>query len=199
MTSSRLVLGFGLVLALTIALMLVLSSEEAEPEVPVSTTAQAAPSTAAPTTTPTTAERSAPSTTTLEHREEEVAAIVHGNLMTWFEAIYDGDSERLWDAVATQSLHDSGVEAMQSLSFDERPTSQGLSVDVLQILMDRENCVVVHYVADATAFLATTGTVTSVEVLWPDPDHGLRTAAIWSAPSDLWEPDCDKRLRESTP
>lgn len=146
----------------------------------------------------TTVDASTTSTTAAEQREAEVEQILTDLWFGWFDAIYRKDADALWDVVATSSLHQSGVDAMTTASFDAGPEAGDLDVHVEGILLDREDCLVVHNTI-SMPFLEGAPTNTSVKVMWPDPNRGWRFATSWLFPGDLWEADCDDIVREETP
>ncbi|HEY7583952.1 MAG TPA: hypothetical protein VIB78_10080, partial [Acidimicrobiia bacterium] len=90
------------------------------------TTLLASPTTTAesPTTTQlvtTTAEGSTTSTTTEEQRLAEVVQILTDLWFGWFDAIYRKDPDALWEVVANQNYHATGVEAMDTVVFTTGP------------------------------------------------------------------------------
>jgi hypothetical protein len=163
----------------------------------------ASPTTTAesPTTTQlvtTTAEGSTTSTTTEEQRLAEVEQILTDLWLGWFDAIYRKDPDALWDVVATTPYHEAGLSAMSNLEFDEQPTVDALDLVVENILLDRDDCLVVQN-SVSLPFLAPDSSSTGVDVLWPDPTRGWRFATAWVHANDLWLADCDEIAREETP
>jgi Flp pilus assembly protein CpaB len=164
---------------------------------PVTTTTTTAPTTSTiPASTTTTTE---PTTTTLseEARKAEVEAILQDLWFGWFDAIYRKDPDALWEVVATSAKHAEGVAAMEIADFGE-PTPEGVRVEVLEILLDRGDCLVVHDRVSVGGF-TTEGSSEAVDVLWPDERYGWRRATSWANPNDLWLGDCDDLVREETP
>jgi hypothetical protein len=161
---------------------------------------------AAPTTTPepsttvaisTTVETSTAATTE-EQREAEVEQILTDLWFGWFDAIYRKDPDALWEVVATTTKYDAAVAAMDNLTFLASPDAPSLNVQVLDILLDREDCLVAQSVTEAP-FLTGSPSSESVQVLWPDPLRGWRFATSWVYAADLWQADCDDVARETTP
>jgi len=164
--------------------------------VPTTTTGSTTTTTTSPTTTATSAVTT--STTTAEQRVAEVEAILEELWFGWFDAIYRKDADALWEVVATTRRYDAGLTAMQGMEFTSPPTLDGVDVEVLGILLDREDCMVVQNTIDMTAFRETVGGST-VNVLWPHPRYGWRFATDWSNSIDRWLDDCDVVARETTP
>jgi hypothetical protein len=167
------------------------------------TTLLASPTTTAesPTTTQlvtTTAEGSTTSTTTEEQRLAEVEQILTDLWFGWFDAIYRKDADALWNVVATTPFHEAGIAAMDELTFDAEPSSEQLGVTIVDVLLDRPDCLVVQNTV-SMPFLVTNPSDSGVNVLWPDERYGWRFATAWVYPGDLWKADCDDLVREETP
>ncbi len=194
--STRLVIGIGLVVVLAVVVFLVSQGGTQEPAGAPSIVVPTTPTTK-PTTSLTTSstEPATPSTTTLEQREAEVAAILQDLWFGWFDAIYQKDPDALWEVVATEEKHRAGVEAMNSDFFLSAPTVEGLGVELRQILLDRTDCLVTYASLDATQFRGTSATTTRVDVMWPAIDGSWRLATAWDAPGGSWILDCDVRNR----
>ena len=154
------------------------------------TTTTTAPSTASSATTTL--------TTTADQRLAEVETILQELWFGWFDAIYRKDADALWEVVATTRGYESGLAAMESMEFLAQPTVQEVRVTIIEILLDREDCLVVENAVDLTGILGIVGDPT-VNVLWPDPNYGWRFATDWSNATDLWLDDCDVVAREATP
>ncbi len=130
----------------------------------------------------------------------EVEGILRGLWFGWFDAIYRKDPDALWEVVATEKLYEAGVAAMDREGlFTEAPTREGTVVEVLEVLLDRPDCLVVWNRVDVSVYRGAGAVSSSVDVLWPDPRYGWRQATAWSGPGDLWINDCDLVTRESTP
>ncbi|HEX5672559.1 MAG TPA: hypothetical protein VFY46_07515, partial [Acidimicrobiia bacterium] len=84
------------------------------------------------------------STTTAEQRLAEVEAILQELWFGWFDAIYRKDADAVWEVVATSQGHESGLAAMESMEFLAPPTLQEVRVTIVQILLDRQDCLVVE-------------------------------------------------------
>ena len=161
---------------------------------------------AAPTTTPepsttvaisTTVETSTTATTE-EQREAEVEEILTDLWFGWFDAIYRKDTDALWEVVATTPYQEAGIRAMDRLEFDQEPRIDDLDLVVEDILLDRDDCLVVQN-SVSLPFLASDPSSTGVDVLWPHDSRGWRFATAWVHPNDLWLADCDEVVREDTP
>ena len=151
------------------------------------------------TTIPTTASSATTTlTTTADQRLAEVEAILQELWFGWFDAIYRKDADALWEVVATTRGYESGLTAMESMEFLAQPTFQEVRVTTVEILLNREDCLVVENAVDLTGILGIVGDPT-VNVLWPDPRYGWRFATDWSNSSDRWLDDCDVVARETTP
>jgi hypothetical protein len=164
---------------------------------PTATTTTAPPTTSS--TPPSTTTTTEPTTTTIsaEARIAEVEAILRDLWFGWFDAIYRKDAAALWEVVATSTKHAEGVQAMEFAEFGE-PTPEGVQVEVLEILLDRTDCLVVHDRVSVGGFTIE-GSSEAVDILWPDERYGWRRATAWVNPSDLWLSDCDDLQREETP
>jgi hypothetical protein len=135
----------------------------------------------------------------VEDRLVEVEGILQGLWFGWFDAIYRQDPDALWQVVATTRFYDAGVAAMDSMEFVAAPSSEGVDVSLTEILLDRDDCLVVHHSVDISMFLGPGEDSQTVSVLWPDALHGWRFATAWQHPRDLWLMDCDTMEREETP
>ena len=157
---------------------------------------------ASPTTTTsvaiTTTTAAATTTTSEDDRIAEVEQILTDLWFGWFDAIYRRDPDALLDVVATTPFHDAGVEAMATANFASSPSRDVLHVEVDDILLDREDCLVVLNTI-TIPFLEGSPTNTSVKVMWPEEERGWRFATSWLDPGDLWRDDCDDLVREQTP
>ena len=196
MTAVRGVIAALIITSLVIAAFLLLTRSDSDHPLAVSSTTAVADTTnsVVSTTAAASTTTAAPATTTLEQREQEVAEILQALWFGWFDAIYRKDTDALWDVVATEEMHDAGEEAMIQLHFVASPTEQSVDVTILEILLDRADCLVVYHTSDASGILERAD-VTGVEVLWPS-DRGMwRLATSWIRPNDLWENDCDLRER----
>jgi hypothetical protein len=168
---------------------------------PTTTTLLATPTTTTESTTTvavTTSTSAATTTTSEEERIAEVEQILTDLWFGWFDAIYERNSDDLWNVVATTRQHEAGIAAMDNLSFVSAPSVEGLDVQVNEVLLDRNDCLVVHQTLTALT-LEGSPSVETVEVMWPDPRYGWRFATSWAHPEDLWKADCDEVVREETP
>ena len=190
-------MGIVGVLALALGGLLWRSWNTAAPTTPTTSSALAVVTTTGPPATTSTTTPS-PTTTTAEQRIAEVESILTNLWFGWFDAIYRRDSGALWSIVATTPYHEAGVAAMDDLSFDGPPSSDGLALRVDQILLDRADCLVVENTI-SMPFLEGDPSDKGVDVLWLDDSGGWRFASAWVYPEDLWMADCDEVVREETP
>jgi len=160
-----------------------------------STTTTSTPSTSASAVTTT----EATTTTSAEDRVEEVRAIVQELYFKWFDAIYRKDAEALWEVVATKATHEIGVSAFSKATFQAPPTREQTKVVSIEILLDRQDCLVVWSAIDVSEFRGPDAYSEIVDVLWPDPDDRWKFATSWENKVDLWVDDCDLRRREELP
>lgn len=160
------------------------------------TTSTSRPVTSSTSTTSTTVAETT-STTSVEQRVAEVEAILEELWFGWFDAIYRQDEDALWQVVATTTKHTEGVEAMEIAGFDRAPTPEDIDIEVIEILLDRPDCLVVYDEIVVSGF--NDGVSAGVDVLWPDDRYGWRIATAWVNPNDLWQADCDDLEREPTP
>jgi hypothetical protein len=186
----RWLIGAAIVVGIAVVLVLTPPAGPSPTTTTQTTTAVAA-------SPPTTAETT--SSTSAEQRLTEVERILRDLWFGWFDAIYRKDADALWEVVATRKLHDDGVRAMESMEFVSPPTRQGIQVEVLQLLLDRSDCLVVHEAVDVTPFRGDVGRFETVGVLWPRTDGTLRVASAWRYPGDRWIDDCDAVVREPVP
>ena len=166
----------------------------------------AADATLAPTTIATTSTTSTSSTSTTsitispEARIAEVEVILEDLYLRRFDAIYRRDESVLADIVALQGSYDAAVDAMPTAEFIASPAEVGVDVTVLGILLDRPDCLVLHYDMDVSRIFGPGRTTGGVRVLWPRGDDGpWRMARSWSGPGDLWNVDCDLVDRTEIP
>jgi hypothetical protein len=166
---------------------------------PTATTTTAPPTTSS--TPPSTTTTTEPTTTTIsaEARIAEVEAILRDLWFGWFDAIYRKDADALWEVVATSTIHQSGVEAFEVLPFAREPAADLVQVSIIDVLLDRSDCLVVHHEIDISEVRGEPAATAVVSVLWPDERYGWRFATSWANPNDLWLSDCDALQREQTP
>ncbi|MGQ0849951.1 MAG: hypothetical protein ACT4OP_12745 [Actinomycetota bacterium] len=189
--------GIGIVAVLAVVFVLVALGPEPTPSTVPSTTAVEVVTTTSEAPTTTVVDVSTTSTTTAEQRLAEVEELLQNLWFGWFDAIYRKDPDALWAVVATTRNYNAGVSAMETMQFTAAPSREGVSINEVNILLDRPDCLVVEHTVDATRFLGVE--VTTVEVMWPDPRYGWRQATSWKFANDLWMQDCDNLEREATP
>lgn len=163
------------------------------------TTAQTTPTTTTTTSAPsTTTPEPTTTTTTAEQRLEEVREIMENLWVGWFTEIAEGDSDGLWAYAATQRVHDVPLE-VEPPELAIAPEDAAPFHSDLQILLDREDCLVVYEELDFSGMYGFEAKTAGVAVLWPDPRYGWRFASDWTDPGDLWINDCDLTVRPETP
>lgn len=190
----RWVLGVGVVAALGVALVLLSlrgdSTSVTTTSLDGTTTSQVASSTTEPPLT---------TTNSAEARKAEVELLLKDLWFGWFDAIYRKDADALWKVVATTQRHDAAVQAMDHLTFDSPPSSDGVIIRNVDVLLDRPDCLVAYYEIDVSSFRGDGMISTGVAVMWPNDRHGFRIATEWVYANDLWLQDCDNLVREVTP
>ena len=165
------------------------TSEPAAPTTTVTTTTVATTTSSTATTVPETT-----STTSLDQRIAEVTEIVREVEFGWFDAIYRKDETALADVVAVQESVEQALELMTDESFfASEPTQSGLKVQVLEVLLDREDCLAVVFAGDATAFRGPNAVGDVKAVFWPRPADGTWRRAYQG---DEWLAACDAFSRE---
>jgi hypothetical protein len=216
---NRTALGAGVVAVLALVLVFVLlSGNDDTPTTTSTTTGVVAPTTSArppttttapPTTTQTTTTQTtttdaATTTTDLSVREAEVEALVTELDLAYWTAIYDQDIEALADIIGGQRLYENSLGLFESGNpFTSSPTEDGLAIDLVGVLLDREDCVVAD-VDEETAFRdAEDGLTQFIFVLWPIDESTLdwRIGSIWAAgtPESVWIDDCSVLDRDWRP
>ena len=186
------------VLALT---LVVLSVRGDSPTISSTTTIlSASPTTTSSTSPPpTTTIEPTTVTTTAAQRLAEVEVLLRDLWFGWFDAIYRKDPDALWEVVATTRNYDAGLAAMDTMTFIEPPTLEGVVIEDLALLLDRSDCLVVEQTLDLSSFRGAGSIGSTVSVLWPDSRRTFRFATDWRLPNDLWLQDCDTLMREDTP
>ena len=197
----RVAIAFTLIGAMLVALVyLLINDGDSEPDAATTLVTLTTTTTTAPPPTTTTG----PTTTTTvdpEVRKAEVARILEDLELARLVAIYDKDEDALLGIVATQPGYDSAVAAMETLDFLADPADAGIEITVLEVLLDRADCLVVHHEFDGRASLGDDAISQAVRVMWPRTEGGidLRLARLWSSPADLWMDDCDLMVRTDIP
>jgi hypothetical protein len=198
----RWAVAVGIVAAMAgmLVVALINGSEQPAPLTMALTTTTRPPSTTLALTTTTV--QPTTSTTTEGQRLAEVTEMARQQWFGYFDAIYRKDEAALWKVVATKGLYEDGLFGMQSeesgVFFTDEPTLDGVVIDSLEILLDRQDCLVVFQAVDLSAFRPAGTTFETVSVYWSDPRYGWRKATAWRYPGDLWLSDCNAP-REQTP
>jgi len=119
--------------------------------------------------------------------------------IAWYDAVYRQDESGLADIVATHLFYDAAVDAMEVAEFTAPPTDETIDLTVYDILLDREDCLVVHHRLDLSGIFIGTAPDDGVQTLWPTESGGYRLVRLWSGPGDLWIEDCDLLNRGEIP
>lgn len=182
--------GLVRVVGLVLASVLVAAACTTDPA--VTSTIALNSSTTSNTTTSTVAEPT--STTSMEQRIAEVTEIVREVDFTFFNAIYLKDEVMLADALAVQDRYQNGVELMEDDDyFTNPPTRDRIVIEVLEMLIDRADCLAVTYRGDVTAFRGSGAIGELTTVYWPRPiDSRWRRAYR----GDEWQAACDDFARD---
>jgi hypothetical protein len=197
----RAAIAFGMIGVMLAALVWSLVSDgDSDPEAVPTTQITVAPTTTTtgPTTTTTVAETT---TTSLDPdaRVAEVSRILEDLWIGWYDAIFREDESSLAEIVAVRLLYDDAVNAMGSAEFLAPPSDDTVAVSVYSILLDRPDCLVVHFQRDLRGILGEEAQRDGVQVLWPREDGAYRLARLWTNPGDLWQDDCDLMDRDEVP
>jgi hypothetical protein len=200
----RAAIAFGMIGVMLAALVwLLVKDGDSDPEAVPTTQLTVAPTTS--TTGPTTSTSVAETTTTSidpDARVAEVARILEDLEIAWYDAVYRKDESVLPDIVATRLFYDAAVDAMEALEADfvAAPADETVNVELLDVLLDRGDCLVVHFNLDLAGTLGPDASeVPGVQILWPQEGGGYRLATLWTNPSDLWQDDCDLMDRTEIP
>ncbi len=124
---------------------------------------------------------------------EEAEAILRELWFGWFEGIYNQDEDRIREVVGTQAFLSAGLEAMDSLGFNEIPTRDAIKFDDLQVLQSDETCLAVWVTASAPFVETSTDANSSVDVARWAGDRWV-LVSTWQFKEDMWEPDCEAGL-----
>ncbi len=198
----RAAIAFGMIGVMLAALVwLLVNDGDSDPEAVPTTQLTVAPTT---TTTGVTTTTTVIETTTTsldpDFRVAEVARILEDLEIAWYDAVYRKDESVLPDIVAVQPRYDAAIEAMGNATFLAPPSDGTIDVEVYEILLDRPDCLVVHYQRDLRDVLGPDSLRDVVQILWPREEGGsYRLARTWSSPSDLWQDDCDLMDRTDIP
>ncbi len=198
----RAAIAFGMIVVMLAALVwLLVNDDDLDREAVPTTQLTVAPNT---TTTGATTTTTAVETTTTsldpDARVAEVARILEDRWVGLYDAIFRQDESSLADIVAVQPLYDAAVDGMAgAIEFTSAPTAETMTVTLIDILLDRPDCLVVHFNRDLSGAIADGVSADGVQVLWPRDDGSYRLARTWTNPADLWQDDCDLMDRSDIP
>ena len=199
----RAAIAIGMIGVMLAALVwLLISDGDSDPEAVPTTPLTVAPTT---TTTSATTTTGVPETTTTsldpDARLAEVERILEDLFIGWYDAVYRKDESVLSDIVAVQPLHDAALNAMEgTIEFVHPPTAETMTITAYEILLDRPDCLVVHFRRDMSGVLVDGFADDGVQILWPrESDGSYRLARTWTNPGDLWQDDCDVLDRSDIP
>ena len=183
---------------------LLVSGGDSEPEAVPPTTSTVVATTTTTSSPITTSTIPATTTTSLDPdaRVAEVARILEDLEIAWYDAVYRKDESVLPDIVATQRTYDDATTAMTTLesSFLAAPSDETIDVEIFDVLLDREDCLVVHFNLDLAGVLGPEAAVfPGVQILWPTEEGTYRLANLWTNPGDFWQEDCDLMDRTEIP
>ena len=203
----RQALSLGVIAALIVAIWAAWASGDDPPPPttiivsdPTTTTTAPPPTTSTTvTTTPPTTTTAPPTSTTSdpEARTEEVRQILEDLWFGWFDAVFRGDSAAAAEVVATKSLLESFERASDSQAWPRQPSREDITIRDLEILLDREDCLVTLGTVDLSSWLGPEGTTSGVDVMYPS-DGSWKFASHWTSRGDLWEADCDAERNTSS-
>ena len=203
--NGRVAIAFGFIGVMLAALVWVLLSDgDSEPEAGATTTVTVATTRTTTTVTSTTTTVADTTTTSLDPdaRVAEVERILEDLEIAWYDAVYRKDESVLPDIVATRRTYDDAITAMTTLEQDfiAAPSDETVDIELFEILLDREDCLVVHRNLDLSGvFGPEAGAFPGVQVLWPTDEKAYRLANLWTNPGDLWQDDCDLMDRTEIP
>jgi hypothetical protein len=201
--NGRIALAFGLIGAMLVALIfLLVNNGDGEPEAGPTTQITVAPTTATTLATTTTVADTTTTSLDPDERVAEVERILEDLEIAWYDAVYRQDESGLGDIVATRRTYEDAVAAMETLApdFVSAPSDETIDLEVFDVLLDREDCLVVHFNLNLSGVLGPGAAVfPGVQVLWPAEDGSYRLANLWTNPVDLWQDDCDLMDRTEIP
>ncbi len=178
-------------------------------------TSTLAPGTTAPlTTVPTTTVTTSPTTTTTttmppttttqspDERLAEIQALAKATFVGRLNAIFHEGLDALRPWMGSQASYDGSIEAMDRGVYLQEPTADNVGFLVDDVLLDREDCVVVLATVNTLGVLeGSSGSSTSISVYWPDASGRFLDAAVWQqgTPRFQWMEECDIAIRGVTP
>ena len=185
------VIALIVVMAVALASLLLRDSDAATAATTLTPATTSLPATTTSTSTSTTTAATTTTTINPEARIAEVELILEDLYVRWFDAIYRKDESALPDIVALQRDYDSGVKAFPIAEFVAAPAEVRVDVSIIEILLDRPDCLALHYEMDVSRILGPGRTTEGLRILWPQENGAWRMGRLWGGPGDLWEIDCD--------
>ena len=182
--NGRLLIAVGLIAVMVVALVVLLrdDGEVVVAETSTTTIPTTTSTTLAPTTT--TTAPSATTTTSIDPdvRLAEVEQILEELELARLVAIHDKNEVALPGIIAIRAGIDDAVEAFNSLTFEGDPAEVGIRIEVLDVLLDRPDCLVVYHQFDGREALGSEAVETAVRILWPrtEGESDYRLARLWS-------------------
>jgi len=167
-----------------------------------SSTSTAVTTTLPPTTTTTTTTTMATTTQSPDVRLAEIQRMVHEALVGRLQAMYDKDPDALLPWVGSQKVYDRTIEAMDVAQFLEAPTLENVGLDIEELLLDRQDCVVTSTATDLRGVTEGADEVgQAIAVWWPDASGVLQAGAFWGegTPRQIWMEECNVSPRGVTP
>jgi hypothetical protein len=143
------------------------------------------------TTTLATTTTTSPTEIEIVETVEQAEAILRELWFGWFEGIYNEDEDRIREVVANPQLVSEAVDQFGTMDFLSRPTPSGLTFQNTEILLAREDCVVVWSVVNAQPIVGAQNDGVHVFVR---SDGEWLFISQWATRNDLWEEDCQSQL-----
>lgn len=197
---------------LVIAALVVTACSDTTPDPTLAPGTTATSTTAGPTTTeaPTTTEGTTTTATVVtttedpDARRAEIEALVGAAVIGRLQAIHDKDADTLLHWVGSQAKYDDALDAMDRNVYLQRPSIETFAVSVLEVLLDRPDCVVtIDTVTVGSGVIEgfDGGSSTNIGIWWPADDGRFLHGAVWAegTPQFQWIEECDIALRGVTP
>ena len=157
-------------------------------------------------TTPTTTEALITTTaapTTTDTRIGAVEARLAELNIVRLQAHFDGDADLLRTVHGNQTFLTSDLATLESrrMGLRSRPDPNEITYEVIDLLLDREDCIVAATRIDLTSVFGTNEAEDQIEVMWASGDAAPLLAGILpaDAPEDEWLEICDDTPRGLEP